>query len=145
MDELSHILDGKTDVIGFVYAINGEINTAEIYNNKTLFRALWPKLLDSAITEAISACSKDVQTPKVQPALVKAFFEMAVSGSVKERRVWKTTLVKAWSTPTTVMFETVDLDADSTWIHKSFIQREKETTTVPLDGEGRELRQQSRY
>ncbi len=145
LDELSHILDGKTDVIGFVYAINGEINSAEVYNNKVLFRALWPKLLDSAVTEAISACSKDGPPPKVQTAQVKTFFETAVSGSVKERRVWKTTLVKTWTTPTTVMFETVDLDADSRWLHKSFIQREKESTTVPLDRDGGDLRQQSRY
>ena len=53
LDRLSPILNGKADVIGFVYVINGEINSAEVYNNKALFRALWPKLLDSAVTEAI--------------------------------------------------------------------------------------------
>jgi hypothetical protein len=30
LDKLSPILNGQTDVIGFVYAINGEINSAEV-------------------------------------------------------------------------------------------------------------------
>src|SRR5262249_48600698 len=54
LDKFNSLLDGQTDVIGFVYAINGEINSAEVYNNKNLFRALWPKLLDAAITEAVT-------------------------------------------------------------------------------------------
>lgn len=34
LDKLSPLLDGQTDVIGFVYAINGELNSAEVYNNR---------------------------------------------------------------------------------------------------------------
>jgi ARG/rhodanese/phosphatase superfamily protein len=136
-DKLERILDGKTDVIGFVYAINGEINSAEVYNNKNLFRALWPKLLDAAVTEAITECPKDGQSARAEAAQAKSLFETALSGSVKERTVWKTTLVKTYTTPTTVLFETLDLTAGRAWIHKSFINKEKETMTVPLDREER--------
>jgi hypothetical protein len=134
--DLSRILDGKTDIIGFLYAINGEINTAEVYNNKSLFRALWPKLLDSAVTEAITECPKDGHPPRVENGQVKSFFETAVSGSPTERRVWKTTLVRTFTTSSTVLFETLDLEADGAWIHKSFFNKSKETLTVPLDREG---------
>jgi hypothetical protein len=133
---LSHfesLLDGKTDVIGFAYAINGELNSAEIYNNKNLFRALWPKLLDSAVTEAVAECYNDRQFQNVPASELKTFFETALSGSVKERTVSKSTSVKTFTTPSTVLFETIDLQADGVWIHKSFINKGKETVKVPLD------------
>lgn len=142
LDKLNPILNDKTDVIGFVYAINGEINSAEVYNNKTLFRALWPKLLDAAITEAITECRSDRSFQPLQATDLKAFFETAVSGSATERTVSKTTCVKTYTTPTTVLFETLDLDADGNWIHKSFINKEKESVTVPLDSSAQPFQQQ---
>jgi hypothetical protein len=133
VDKFAHLLDGKTDVIGFVYVINGEINSAELYNNKNLFRALWPKLIDSAITEAITECNSERTYPAMQPAQLKAFFETAVTGNPTERQVWKSTRVRTFSTPTTVLFETRDLEAGDVWLHKTFIQKEKEGIVVPLD------------
>lgn len=132
LDALKPLLDGKTDVIGFAFAINGEINSAEIYNNKNLFRALWPKLLESAITEAIAE-AREGDLPKVEARQVGAFFATALEGTTTERQVWKTTRVVSLSTPNTVMFETIDIDASNTWIHKSFVNKGRETVTVPLD------------
>ncbi len=132
LDKLKPILDQRTDVIGFVYAINGELNSAEVYNNKTLFRALWPKLLDSAVTEAITDYRSDRPSASVQAPDVRTLFETALSGAVKERPVWKTTRVKTYTTTTTVLFETIDLEPNA-WIHKSFFQRGTEKVIVPLD------------
>ncbi len=132
-EKLNRILDGKTDVIGFVYAINGEINTAEVYNNKSLFRALWPKLLDAAITEAITEYKPGSQTRLVRAESIRAFFETALSGSVTRRDVWKTTRVKTYTTRTTLLFETQDLEANGAWLHKTFVEKGTDAITVPLD------------
>ena len=144
LDKLNPLLNGKTDVIGFVYAINGEINSAEVYNNKILFRALWPKLLDAAVTEAITEWRGDGPSKAVPAEEAKAFFETAVSGAITERRVWKTTQVKTYTTGTTLLFETLDLEADGAWIHKSFIEKGTEKIVVPLDRESSEYRQRPR-
>ncbi len=141
LDELEPALNGKTDVIGFVYAINGELNSAEVYNNKNLFRALWPKLLDSAVTEAVTECSADRHFQPLPAAELKAFFELALSGAVTERPVWKSTRVKTYTTPTTVLFETLDLEAGGAWIHKSFINKGTEKVIVPLDRDSRPYQQ----
>lgn len=133
LDKLSRILDGKTDVIGFVYVINGEINSAELYNNKSLFRALWPKLLDAAITEAITDYKNDQPAVKVEAADIKSFFTTALSGSTTERTVWKSTQVRTYTTPTTVLFETLDMEAGGAWVHKSLINHGKEKLVIPLD------------
>jgi hypothetical protein len=142
LDKLSPILSDAPNVMGFVYAINGEINSAEIYDNTNLFRALWPKLLDSMITEAITECRSDRQFPAVAPAALHGFFETALSGSIKERSVWKNTRVRVYTTPTSVLFETLDLEAGGAWIHKSFINKGKETVVVPLDRDAQQYRQQ---
>jgi hypothetical protein len=143
LERLSPILKGKNDVIGFVFAINGELNSAEVYNNKNLFRALWPKLLDAAITEAITEDKSGRSAPAVSAEQVRAFFEQAVSGAIQERPVWKTTLLRTYVTPTTLLFETVDREMDGIWLHKSFINRESSTVVVPLDRDSRWYQQRT--
>jgi hypothetical protein len=125
LDRLSALLKGQTDVVGFVFAINGEINSAEVYNNRNLFRALWPKLLDAAVTEAVTEYKPESRFTPVTVDQVNAFLQAAPSGTVKGREVWKTTQVNTYTTPNTVLFETLDLQAKGTWIHKSFIQKGK--------------------
>lgn len=48
------LLDNKTDVIGYAFAINGQLNTADIYGNHTLLKKLWLKVVDSAATESVA-------------------------------------------------------------------------------------------
>jgi len=43
--KLSQITEGKSDVIGYAFAINGEINSADIYVSNALFKKLWLKML----------------------------------------------------------------------------------------------------
>src|SRR5687767_8421392 len=52
--KLADIPKGKSDVIGYAFAINGKINSADIYLSNHLFAKLWPKMLKAAVTEAIS-------------------------------------------------------------------------------------------
>ena len=49
--------------------------------------------------------------------------------------------MKTITTPTTLLFETLDMEADGVWIHKSFINKGKESVVVPLDPDSRGLRQ----
>ena len=53
MDKLSGIIQGKGDVLGLAFAINGEVNSIDTYATSELFRKLWPKLLRSCAIEAI--------------------------------------------------------------------------------------------
>src|SRR5664279_5477874 len=53
------------DIVGYVFAVNGKINSAEIYASNGLFRKMWPKMLDASATEAIGQKheSKDAVPP----------------------------------------------------------------------------------
>ena len=41
------------DIIGYVFAINGKINSADVYASNGLFRKMWGKLIAANATEAI--------------------------------------------------------------------------------------------
>ncbi len=51
---LSNLANRSDDVIGYVFAINGKVNSADIYGSNVLFKKLWPKLLQANAIEAMS-------------------------------------------------------------------------------------------
>ena len=55
IDALKGAAEKEPDVVGYVFAVNGKINSGDIYASNALFRKLWPKLLKAAATEAIGA------------------------------------------------------------------------------------------
>ena len=61
---LSSIANRSDDVIGYVFAINGKVNSADIYGSNVLFKKLWPKLLKANAVEAIA----ELQPGKFAPA-----------------------------------------------------------------------------
>ena len=44
---------GSDDIIGYAFAVNGKLNSADVDSSNGLFRKMWPKQLQAAATEAI--------------------------------------------------------------------------------------------
>src|SRR5262245_18073741 len=57
--DISSIINGKRDVIGYVFAINGQISSADVYSSNALFAKLWPKMLEASAIEAIAELKAD--------------------------------------------------------------------------------------
>ena len=53
-------------MIGYVFAINGHINSADVYASRALFLKLWPKLLEASAVEAIAELNKDVEVKPIR-------------------------------------------------------------------------------
>ena len=72
VNALSGIIKERKHIIGFVFAINGQLNTAEVYGSEDLFRQLWPKLLRTAAVEAFAELKKGkhFQAPSTKAAAV---------------------------------------------------------------------------
>lgn len=84
IDKLSTIGRNQNDVVGFAFAINGKINSADVYASNQLFQKLYPKLLKSAAAEAVAESSKAGATPKTtqpppKPEEVQKFLANAES------------------------------------------------------------------
>jgi hypothetical protein len=75
----------ENDVVGLAFAINGKINSADVYQSNGLFRKLWPKLLDAAVTEAVA--EEVVTAPAPGLADIERFLDGAEQGQSRSRKL----------------------------------------------------------
>ena len=82
-----HLLANQQHVIGYAFAINGQLNTADIFANQVLLKKLWPKIVDAAATESVSEYDKSlsIQTPK--PKSVQVWLKQAEQGKKSTRQL----------------------------------------------------------
>ena len=72
------------DIVGYVFAINGKINSADIYPSNGLFRKMWPKLLRASVTEALG--ERDLPTAPPPPvATATSFLSTPVDAKTVEK------------------------------------------------------------
>ncbi len=118
---LAKIIDGKSDVVGFAYAVNGKLNSADMYGSNDLFRRMWPKLLKASAVEALAEKNAGpANPPKVAPATVQNALAAADEArAVSKDNTGRVAKVKKESDKA-VEFETVDTGANAP-VHKSVV------------------------
>jgi hypothetical protein len=121
--KLSSIINGKRDVIGFVFAINGQINSADVYSSNALFAKLWPKMLEASAIEAIAELKAEEKFEPVDASVVKAFLRESQTGKAETKKVTaRTSLVKS-ETGKNLFFETRDSSRNGKWVHRNYITK----------------------
>ncbi len=121
---LSRIVDNSSDVIGYVFAINGKVNSSDVYASNVLFKKLWPKLLKASAIEAIAALSDDRSSEPVTKDEVRKFLSSSEDAKADEKDVTpRTSLVKR-ETSEDVFFETRDKASKSGWVHRNYIKKQ---------------------
>jgi len=116
---LSDIVGNKSDVIGIVMIINGEINSADTYGSRALFIKLWPKLLKAASIEAVSESRTDAEKKAVNPADIESFFETVEKAEMKDpQKVTDRISMSTRESETGLLFESTDR---GTVIHRNYI------------------------
>jgi hypothetical protein len=107
------------DVVGYVFAINGKLNSADVYPSNGLFRKMWGKLLDASAIEAIShkdAGSADA--PSI--AAVEAFLAAAENGKASEKPLNAGVRLTTRDAPAAYVFETARADG---WVHRNYLAK----------------------
>lgn len=120
---LSHLPARHADVIGYAFAINGKINSADIYGASTLFHKLWPSLLKASAVEAIAELQKNQKFDAVSAADVSAFLEDAEAGAATEKDVTRRIQMITRESKVNILFETRDRSAKGPWLHRSYIKK----------------------
>jgi hypothetical protein len=107
----------RAGVIGAVFAINGRVEGAEIYQSNGLFRAMWPSLLRAYAVRALVA-APDEQAARPSVADVTAFLDAADAGQpradVAQDAIGVRESAGAIATVTA---------ADGKWIHRSYVAK----------------------
>ncbi len=124
VNALAGILKNKTDVIGYVFAINGHVNSADVYASRSLFVKLWPKLLKASAVEAISELD---QTTAAQPAAsetVHAFLAESERPAAAAKPVTRRVKLVTREDDKNIFFETQDRSEKDAWVHRNYIRKQ---------------------
>jgi hypothetical protein len=120
---LSSIINGKRDVIGFVFAINGQINSADVYSSNALFVKLWPKMLESSAIEAIAELKADEKFQSVETNAVNGFLRESHTGKAETKKVTARTSLLKSETDKNLFFESRDSSRNGKWVHRNYITK----------------------
>jgi hypothetical protein len=123
IDALSGIVNRKTDVIGYVFAINGKINSADIYASSVLFKKLWPKLLKASAIEAIAELRRGEKFSAPPADAVRGFLDDS-KGTEKEKDVSSRVQTVTRESSGSVFFETRDKAKSNVWVHRNVIKKD---------------------
>ncbi len=111
------------DIVGYAFAINGQINSAEMYPSNGLFRKMWPKLLEASATEAIAEKNATAQAVAPAPAadMVRTFLKEAEDGRARTTPVGDRLVREARDADKAVYMETAR--AAGGFIHRSYVAK----------------------
>jgi hypothetical protein len=119
---LSGIVNRSDDVIGYVFAINGKVNSADIYGSNVLFKKLWPKLLKANAVEAIAELQKKEFKPASADS-VRGFLSEAEKAKGSEKDVNARVNLLTREDSENILFETRDREQKGGWVHRNYIKK----------------------
>jgi hypothetical protein len=121
---LASLADRHKDAVGYVFAINGQINGGDVYAQAAFFRKLWPKLLQANAVEALAERRTKPFRP-ITPADVAAFLERAERGEEVTTVVTTRTTLVARETDLALFVETRDQGRQGAWLHRSYLAKDQ--------------------
>jgi len=122
MQSLRGIVEGKPDVIGYVFAINGKVNSADVYASNGLFKKLWPKLLKASAIEAVAELQRDKKFAPPSADEVRGLLDDS-KGEEKQKDVTRRVQVVTRESAGNVSFETRDRGRGDAVVHKNYIKK----------------------
>jgi len=116
------VIEGKNDVIGYAFAINGKVNSADIYGSSGLFRKLWPKLIKASAVEATSE-KKEGKFGMATIADVYGCVSNADAAKPTTRPSGARASVVTRDGTEAVLFETKDQGQKEDYVHRNYINK----------------------
>ncbi len=119
---LSGIIAGKSDVIGYAFAINGKINSADVYVSNSLFKKVWIKNLKATATEAVAESRGVRLADPVKADAVKGLIDDSEKARAKEKAATSGARLVTREDKDNVMVEARDAKSDVV-IHKTYVRK----------------------
>ena len=121
--KLSSIVEAHSDVIGFVFAINDKLNSADVYASNGMFERFWPRLLKTASIEAVAERPLKEKSDAVSIASAGEFLTASEKGAETIDEVTKRTHMLKREVEKSLFFETRDMDHNGAWIHRNYLMK----------------------
>ena len=124
VNALSNIVQGKSDVIGYVFAINGHVNSGDVYASRSLFVKLWPKLLKASAVEAIAESNQAAAPQPVAEQTVHTFLGESERAAGASKDVTRRVKLVTREDDKNIFFETQDRGDRDNWVHRNYIRKQ---------------------
>jgi hypothetical protein len=112
--------ESKEGIIGYVFAINGRIVSADVYPSNALYRKMWGKQLAAGVTEAIGeANGTRGQVPAQQAAA--EFLKTAEGSAAREETVNGFSRQAVHDADKALYVEAQR--GDGSWVHRSYLAK----------------------
>ena len=118
--------EADNDIVGYVFAVNGKLNSADVYPSNGLFRKMWTKLLNASATEALG--HKD-EPRDAAPSIdaVTAFLGDAEKGKGSEKPLNAGVKLDTREGENAFFFETARASASpgapKAWVHRNYLAK----------------------
>lgn len=111
------------DIVGYVFAVNGKLNSADIYPSNGMFRKMWPKLLRASIVESIG--ERDAPAAPAPAVAVASEFIRGMAHSVDvETAASNVARTRTRETPDILFQESLRAAASTqAWVHRSYLAK----------------------
>lgn len=126
-DQLTDVIDKENDAIGFAFAVNGEIVGSDIYPAHSVFRKLWPKLLNNCATEALARADKVKNSNPPNVDDVAFFLKAPDKGKIRKQDLAKNLKLIVRESDEVILFETIDTDVSGTPIRSCIYSKDEDT------------------
>jgi hypothetical protein len=111
------------DIVGYVFAINGKINSADIYPSNGLFRKMWPKLLRASATEALGERNVPAEPPP-PVAAATSFLATPTDAQTIEKSATAQGHLEMRESTTALFTQAKPAAApDSAWVHRNYLAK----------------------
>ncbi len=115
-------LPAADDAVGYAIAVNGNVESADIFASPQLFGKMKAKMLRASAAEAVAEKGPGpVSTPST--AAVRTLFSDAESGAARNEKQTLTTSVSRKETPKSVVFTTDDPRIRGKSVHKNYMSK----------------------
>ncbi len=116
-------IDGKDDVIGLAIAVNGKMNSGDVYASHDLFLKLWPKLLQACAVEAVTELQKDKKFDPTTIEAAKTWLADAEKGKRSDLDINKRLAEVRQESEKSLLFETRDREQNGACLRRSYIAK----------------------
>lgn len=113
----------EKNVIGVAFAINGRVQSAEIYGSAAMFAQMWPKLMRSNAIAALAERRGGAAGEAVDADAVRRFLEQAESGAQVQRIRGANTVVLRQESNQSLLFDAADASDENAILHRSYLAK----------------------
>jgi hypothetical protein len=109
------------DIVGFAFAVNGRINSADVYPSNGLFRKMWAKLLIASVTEAVGERQEAAAGAAPSIEAVRDFLSGAEKGMPQAQEIGSLARQETRDAKAALFVEAAKPDGE--WVHRNYLAK----------------------